>query len=176
MATCQYAELYRPENEGECRQIISWPSQIKLCDKHMAEAPPVPIAFKPVNLIWEHDFSRLVTQVYGKPYCFQQQGEKMGQDTLYKFEVDPPEELTDEVEAWATDMITEWLQAEPPPERESYISAETGQLAWKERPKNDFETRLWWLRDNYPQFDAIIIDLRRRGLIEPGEYALHVWW
>lgn len=155
-----------------------WPSQVKLCDACMAKADPVKLVGKPVTLIWEDDWSRLVTQVFGKPYQFQQQGEMHGQNSIYAFTV--PENFDDwDIEGVDRD-IQEWLTKEMP-RTETHPAVKDGQVVYVERdrdewPPRDLTVKLWWLRENYPDFDVVMCALARKGLIDPGEYALHIWW
>lgn len=106
---------------------------------------------KTVKLIWESDFSKLVTETYGKPYRFQQQGDMMGQDTIYKFSIPDanwlptPEDAARDIATWLNDSRTF---------------------------KYEFEAE----RECYPVFESVIVDLHERGIIVPGDYALHVWW
>lgn len=103
-----------------------------------------------VQLIWEKDFSELVAKTYGRPYRYQQQNLD-GQETIFKFSV--LKEYDDSSVSVASDEITTWLN-DP---REF---------------KYDFE----YERESYPDFYLLLIDLKQRGLIEPGDYALHIWW
>jgi hypothetical protein len=105
-----------------------------------------------VTLIWESDFSEMVSKIYGRPYRFQQQGDMMGQDTIEKFTVPAIEE-----ELYGVVPLNEWRNAEPPHEGD-----------WKEEMR--------WKREYYPSLEEVVNDLYKRGLIEPGNYALHIWW
>lgn len=113
-----------------------------------------------VQVIWEHDFNKVVQSVYGKPYVFQQQGDMLlGQNGYYPFTVHSAEKY----QQWdATEIdaeLTRWLSAEPPQNARA------------------FTIQLWWERENYPDIDVILYDLAyRRGLMASGRYALHVWW
>lgn len=104
-----------------------------------------------VKLIWESDFSKLVSETYGRPYQFQQQGDMMGQDTIYKFSIPDatwhptPEDAAKDIQEWINDP------------REF---------------KYEFEAE----RECYPPIESVIVDLHERGIIDPGDYALHVWW
>jgi hypothetical protein len=114
-----------------------------------------PLGGKQVTLIHESEFSKLVREIYGRPYQFQQQGDMMGQNTIRRFSV-PAEPMGDH---WQAVPLQEWLDATPP----------------ADEPGN-FKERLRWLREFYPEMEDIVNDLHARGLIEKGDYALHIWW
>jgi len=42
--------------------------------------------------------------------------------------------------------------------------------------KHDFELRLWWERNFYPDVQMIANDLHAKGLIEAGEYTINIDW
>ncbi len=116
-----------------------------------------------ITLIWESDFSKMVSEVYGRPYRFQQQGDMKGQDSIEKFEVSDFDDETDPDEyfrgAYSLPSLADWLAAEPPT-KENYSHAE----------------ELRWDREFYPPFEEVVHDLYKRGLIDKGNYALHIWW
>lgn len=105
----------------------------------------------PVTLLWEERFSALVAEVYGRPYRFQQQGDMRGQDTIYRFML--PEQPGDA----ETPEFDAWLAASPPDVSD-----------WKETMR--------WEREFYPDIDDVVNDLHQRGLLDAGDYAIHVWW
>jgi hypothetical protein len=124
-------------------------------------AEPEKLTGKPVTLIWESDFSELVRKVYGRPYQFQQQEGCRGQETIYKFSV-PAQPIGDHYQAVP---MQQWLEATPPPPAEpgKYDSAR-------------YTEELRWDREFYPEMEEVVNDLHQKGLIDPGEYALHIWW
>lgn len=76
-----------------------------------------------------------------------------GQETLYAFTV-PVQPIGDH---WQAVSLSEWLAADPPADGD-----------WKEE--------LRWKREFYPEMEDVVNDLHTKGLIEAGDYALHVWW
>lgn len=114
---------------------------------------------KPVTLIHELAFSKLVSEVYGRPYNFQQQGDMMGQESLKLFTV-PTKYVEDH---WQAVSMKQWLEATPPgPASAPGIE--------------NFREQLRWRREFYPRLEEVVNDLHQRGLIDAGEYALHIWW
>lgn len=122
---------------------------------------PTRLTGRQVTLIWEIEFSDLVRKIYGRPYQFQQQGDMMGQDTIYRFSV-PATPLGDH---WQAVPFQQWLDADPP------TPATDGGF-----DRDRFSEELRWDREFYPEVEDVINDLHRRGLIDEGEYAMHVWW
>ncbi|TDP29888.1 hypothetical protein [Nocardia ignorata] len=118
-----------------------------------------------VTLIHESEFSKLVTETYGRPYRFQQQdGCRWGQDTVYLFDVPHPEGGWESIEEF----------------RGCYAEGVPTVEEWANTPIGDYEhswqTELHWRREFYPPFEAVIDDLHARGLIDAGSYGLHIWW
>ena len=104
-----------------------------------------------VNLIWESEFSQLVEDTYGRPYKLQQQGDMLHQESMVRLSV--PGEVFDH---WQATTLEEWVAAEYP------------------SPKFDYDFQ--WEREFYPQLEEVANDLHERGLLDEGEYVLHVWW
>ncbi|MFE5290094.1 hypothetical protein ACFRAQ_34445 [Nocardia sp. NPDC056611] len=109
---------------------------------------------KQVTLIWEKDFSEFVSEVYGRPYRWLRQGDATGQDSIEEFSV-PSEE--NEYDSYSLPRLAEWL-AKPAP------------------PESDWRATDWWHEHWYPNFEEVVNDLMKRGLLDRGEYALHIWW
>ena len=107
------------------------------------------ISYREVRMIWELDFSKLVTETYGRPYSLQQQDPMLGQNEIIEVTVPDHPSVADPEQHFA-----EWLG------REVEASPDV----------------LWWHREFYPELQVVLNDLRVRGLIEPGEYVIHAWW
>lgn len=124
-------------------------------------SPTPTLNFDTVRLIWENDFSALVSQVYGRPYRFQQQGDMMHQESIHRFTVP-----TTPDGGWTLPSIEEWKNAPV-------------EIHGPQDPKNlslEFFRDLYWEREYYPPFDELVEDLHKLGILEPGDYALHIWW
>ncbi|MEU7631747.1 hypothetical protein AB0C34_17415 [Nocardia sp. NPDC049220] len=104
-----------------------------------------------VTLMGEGDFSRFISQVYGRPYQLQQQRECLSQNSLVEFTV-PAEESE-----CSGPSLAQW-QATPPPTR------------------GDSREQVRWKREFFPQLEDVVNDLHTRGLLPAGEYALDVSW
>ncbi|WP_107661283.1 hypothetical protein [Nocardia suismassiliense] len=106
---------------------------------------------RPVHLIRETDFSRLVTTIYQRPYNLQQQGGGLPQDSIIEFTI--PAEESD----WTGPSLARWQAATPPAD-------------------GDRADQTRWEREFHPPLEDILNDLHTRGLLTPGDYALHVSW
>lgn len=115
---------------------------------------------KTVTLIDEGEFSRLVSKTYQRPYSFQQQGSMMGQDTIWEFSLPLRYEPDDEYgyNDWEGPSLLEWC------------TTPIGEF------DSEWKAKLHWHREYYPEFEAVIDDMHKRGLIPDGDYALHVQW
>lgn len=109
--------------------------------------------------VWESELSELVSLIYGRPWRLQQ-GEELGQNTYLECRVlhtpqDPEEDWPDGFPD-GEQLLQDWLNIE--------INKED--RFWK----MDFE------RNHYLPYPIILWDLQRKGIIEPGDYLIKVWW
>jgi len=117
------------------------------------------------------DFDKLVQDTYQRPYEFQQQ-EGCKDRGMFRFSV--PAELEDE--EWP-DTVPEvvngekmgvnfaaWLARDPKQTWPAEDKPEEMELQWA--------VDLWWTRNFYPPFQAVVNDLHAKGLLEAGDYTL----
>ncbi len=124
---------------------------------------------KTLKIIDYSDWDDMVSKTYGRPYHFQQQ-DGCKDRGLHKLTV--PDEETYDCE---NDTVPEVVNGE-----EMGVSFK----AWLGRdPKTpildseyDWETRLWWERNFYPDVQMIANDLHAKGLLEAGEYGINIDW
>lgn len=128
------------------------------------------IKFSDRKMIEVSDWDDLVTNTYGRPYCFQQQdgcqdrgiydllvsaeGEWVdsGNDTI-------PEEINgDEMGV----KFSSWLARDP--------------KEWNGNKGDENFLDIFWERNFYPDIEILAHDLCKKGLIEPGEYAINIDW
>jgi hypothetical protein len=114
------------------------------------------------------DWDRLVEQVYGRPYNFQQQDgcksrgtHNLGVPTGYTRIDDNINEDGYDEEGYDNPSLKFWLSKDP----KEYPAHEDKR--WRE---------MYWERDFYPDIDEIAEDLYRRGLLEAGEYLIDIDW
>jgi hypothetical protein len=120
------------------------------------------LKYKTINLVEVQDFDKLVEDTYGRPYSFQQQAGCKSRgvewvcvpDTVY----DDPEDWPDEIPLVVNGdemgvSFKSWL-AKDPKSLQSII----------------------WERNFYPNPQEVLNDLHNKGLIEPGEYLIHIDW
>lgn len=116
------------------------------------------------------DWDDLVTEIYGKPYYFQQQDGCKERGT---------EQITVPDEDWEYDYEETELPFKVNGE-EMGVSFETWLNTTPEDTAKHFESgwenNLFWERNFYPNVNMIANDLHSKGLIEPGEYVIEIGW
>lgn len=128
------------------------------------------LKFRTVKIINLQDWDRLVEETYGRPYNFQQQNGCQPRGT-YSFSVSDNDQPYD----YENDTIPEVVNGD-----KMGVSFK----AWLERdPKQPLPDRedsfglgLWWDRNFYPSIEMVIEDLRKKGLIENGDYMIEIDW
>lgn len=142
-----------------------------------------------VHKIWESEFSDLVSEVYGRPYRLQQQGDCYAQDSI--IEITATEE--DYPDDWVPyeDEITleKWLSADPNapirnPRYDQYreLALQHPGKGYEKLEKDEWEGPgttthdLYWEREFYPPLEDLVNDLCKKGKIPAGDYVIHVWW
>ena len=118
------------------------------------------------------DWDNLVSETYGRPYCFQQQD---GCKDRGSFSFEVPSK-------WGT----EDYENDTVPEIVNHNKMGVSFKAWLERDpeqplsnkddQNSFGLGLWWDRNFYPHVDMVIDDLYKKGLIEKGNYTIDINW
>lgn len=122
------------------------------------------------------DWSDFVSAIYGREYNFQQQDGCQPRGTFHftipcQFEAEEfdYEEATVEEIVNSPDRgvsFTSWLARDP-----------TLPLAANGRYKPDnFDLRLWWSRNFYPNVYCVANDLHARGLLPAGNYVIDINW
>jgi len=120
------------------------------------------------KIISLQDWDAYVEETYGRPYSFQQQDGCRERGT-YRIMV------PGEAEDFERDSIPEGVNGE-----EMGVSF----AAWLARDpvepiegqEYNFERKLWWGRNFYPDVQMIANDLHSRGLLEAGEYTIKIDW
>lgn len=127
------------------------------------------IKYKNVKTIEVQDLDQLVEETYGRPYSFQQQDGCKDRGS-HHFTV--PSKYADDENMH--DSIPEKINGEV-----MGVKFQT----WLERdPKkpvderDDWAISLFWERNFYPDFDTLVNDLHKKGLIEDGEYTINIDW
>lgn len=126
---------------------------------------------KKVNVIDNSDWDDLVSETYGRPYCFQQQdGCKQRQHVSISVPVEHPEDYENDTVPEVVNhsemgvSFKAWLERDP----KQQLSSKDDQDSWS--------LRLWWERNFYPNVDMIINDLHSKGLLEAGDYEIDIDW
>lgn len=112
---------------------------------------------RPAIVLSETTFSKYVSELYGRPYQLQQQGDMLAQESSVALIVPEPEDWNE------NPSLAEWLAATPPEEQGLGLS----ELLNEE---------MRWERQYYPSLEAVGNDLHARGLLDVGYYIIHVSW
>lgn len=116
------------------------------------------IRFEDVKLISETELSRRVSELFGRPYQLQQQGDMLGQNSVVLMQV--PEEPDDV----GLPSLAEWSSRD--------VNQKPPGVAWD----RDYLREMWWHREFYPDLQEVLNELHRLGELPEGEYAIHVSW
>lgn len=123
---------------------------------------------KKINVFDVDEWNELVQKTYQRPYNFQQQDGCKDRGTFYfNIPIEGTEDYGDDIEdSIDTDEMGVafdiWLARDP-------------KQPLKDQ-KYDFDLRLWWERNFYPDVSMIIADLEGKGILEPGEYMIDIGW
>lgn len=122
------------------------------------------------KVIQELEWSKFVSETYGRPYNYQQQNDCRDRGIEYLTVPSDPdywEFINDTVpeEVNGDDMgvsFKAWLERDPkqPIPNQKY----------------DWELGLWWKRNFYPSLQSVANDLHSKGLLEAGEYTINIDW
>lgn len=123
---------------------------------------------KTEKVISVQEWDKLVSETYGRPYAFQQQG---GCQSRGVFRILVPGEAED----FKQDKIPEVVNGE-----EMGVSFK----AWLARDhkqslpedKEQWAIDLWWHRNFYPEIQTVANDLHSRGVLPAGEYTIDINW
>jgi hypothetical protein len=124
---------------------------------------------KKVNMVDSFDWDKLVTETYGRTYCFQQQDDCQGRGTVG---ITVPDEYNDDE---MNDSIPEvingnemgvkfqvWLDRDP--------------KEWNGEKDDEMFLGMFWERNFYPDLQTVANDLHKKGLIEAGDYIIDIDW
>jgi hypothetical protein len=135
------------------------------------------IAFCDIKLITSCEWDRVVSEVYERPYCFQQQ-EGCRDRGIYHLSV-PNKELALEYDNEAFEQIAEIING--PSKRVKFA---TWLARDPKQPLNDmgeirsnsWEIELWWDRNFYPDIEVVANDLYSKGILPAGNYIILIDW
>lgn len=130
-----------------------------------------------VNMIYEIDFSKIVSKIYGRPYTFQQQddGRDKDQGTVFIFTVPVKPEMLNDYE---NNSIPEEVNGdEMGVSFESWLKRDPKQhLKDDEDGHKEYAINLFWDRNFYPSVYMIIDDLHKKGILSEGKYIMYINW
>ena len=125
---------------------------------------------KSVNLISVSDWDDLVSKTYERPYNFQQQ-EGCRDRGIFNLTIpsdytqsdDENDEIPEVINGTTRGVKFEkWLERDP----KQQVGDETEEVY----------IRMFWERNFYPDIYTVANDLHKKGLIETGDYLIHIDW
>jgi hypothetical protein len=129
------------------------------------------LKYRDVKLIELSDWNNLVSTTYGRQYCFQQQDGCKGRG-IWGFRVPDYYDFPSDFE---NDSVPEVVNG---PKMgvsfKAWISRDPNQPIPNQR--YDWELRLFWERNFYPNIQMIINDLYSKKLLDAGEYVINIDW
>lgn len=126
-----------------------------------------------VTIIDVDEWNKTVEKIYKRPYSFQQQ-DGCKERGIFYFSV------PDDSDDFENDTL---------PEKSNHEEMGVSFVAWLKRdpkqvlsiPDNgqesaDWNIRIWWKRNFYPEFQTLANDLCSRGELKAGKYAIEIDW
>lgn len=152
--------------------------------KRSSKKKPLRLATKQVHYLSDSEWDAFVSEVYGKPYCLQQQDDCYPNGSTKRFTVDAKDVgVAPNPDYWVHPRDY-CFEIKPTDSLDDIEEQGVGLDAWLARdPKEplpvqvyDHELELFWQHNFYPVFDDVVTDLASRGLLEPGEYVIDISW
>lgn len=116
------------------------------------------------------EWDALVKKTYGRQYSFQQQ-EGCKDRGVFRFSVPAESEIDDAYPDSVTEVVNgeemgvnfvAWLARDP----QQPLPGQT----------EDYQLRIWWDRNFYPDVQMVANDLHSKGLLEAGDYTIDIDW
>lgn len=132
------------------------------------------------------EWDKLVSETYGRPYCFQQQDDckPRGVESLTvpseytnDYEEDTVPEIVNHPEMGVS--FKAWLERDPKeliPDDDKYRAPSWKPTEDEIKKMRESSTLLWWERNFYPDVNMVANDLYEKGLLEAGEYLIRIDW
>lgn len=127
------------------------------------------LTYTEVRLVGLGDWDNLVTEVYRRPYSFQQQDGCQSRGTYHT--VVPCKYAYD----YENDTVPEEVNG---PERGVSFAAWLNRDPSKPLPDRDekWALELFWERNFYPSIEMVANDLYEKGILEEGSYVIEIDW
>lgn len=124
-----------------------------------------------VKIIDVSDFDEFISELYGRPYSFQQQDDCKPRGVEF-FTI--PVSFPDDFE---NDTVPEEVNhPEMGVSFKAWLARDPKQKLTSRESCSDLDILLWWDGNFYPHVDQILCDLYSRGILEPGKYGINIDW
>lgn len=131
------------------------------------------LKIKTEKVVQVSDWDKLVQEVYGRPYKFQQQ-DGCKERGVYTLEV--PDEHAEEFEYENETVLEEVNGPEMGVSFKAWLARDPKQKLPDPSEQADYCLDLWWYRNFYPAIEMIANDLHSKGLLEKGRYLINIDW
>jgi hypothetical protein len=123
------------------------------------------------KVIDSFEFDKLVSETYGRKYCFQQQDDCQDRGNVFiTVPVENPEDFKN-------DTVPEKVNtSEMGVSFKAWLERDPNQKLSNKDDQDNFCLELWWERNFYPHLDMIINDLNKKGLLDVGKYCIEIDW
>lgn len=127
--------------------------------------------FHTEKVIEVSDWDEVVTETYGRPYCFQQQNGCQERGGVY---ITVPNEETEDFDR---DTVPEIVNhKEMGVSFAAWLARDPKQKLSDPDDHEDYCLSLWWERNFYPSLQVVANDLHAKGLLEAGDYRIDIDW
>lgn len=126
---------------------------------------------KNVLMLEEIEFSKMVSEHYGRPYDFQQQDGCKSRGTFeFKLPIQSPSDFKNDTVPEIVNhnemgvSFKAWLERDPK------------QVLENKDDRDSWSLGLWWQRNFYPDVEMILDDLNKKGILPDGSYLINIDW
>ena len=123
------------------------------------------------KVVGEIEWSKFVSEVYGRPYNFQQQDDCKSRGT---YTLTVPSKYYDD---YANDTVPENVNDdEMGVSFSAWLARDPKQKLSNPKDQQDYCLDMWWERNFYPNIEMVANDLHAKGLLDEGEYLIDIDW
>lgn len=127
--------------------------------------------FRTEKVIDCQEWDKLVSDTYGKPYCFQQQEGCQARGNYY---LSVPNRDAEDFEN--AEIPEEVNHPEMGVSFEAWLARSPEKSIKGSQKRCKHSLTLWWKRNFYPSIEVVANDLHKKGLLEAGNYTICIDW
>lgn len=132
------------------------------------------LKYKNEKVVQVQDWDRLVREIYGKPYSFQQQDGCKERGT---FNITIPYQYADDEDSDMHDDIPFRINGDVMGVKfQKWLSTTEEEINAEHPERYRGANGLFWERNFYPSVYKLANDLHEKGLIDAGDYIINIDW